>query len=439
MSTDAPEPDLAATVYRKVAWRTLPLLGLGYLFAYMDRVNIGFAAAQMNIDLGFSAAVYSFGGGLFFLSYALMEVPSNLLFQRFGARLWISRIMLTWGLLAAGMMFVKTPWQFYTMRLLLGAAEAGFFPAVVVYLSRWYPLVTRGRALSTFYVAFPLSSVVMGGLAGSLLGLDGLFELRGWQWLLLVQGLPAAFLAVAIVIWLPERPDGVSWLSDREKAWLRQAIGPGEDADHRHSLSEIFRTLGHPQVLLMGLACAFFLGTGYAFTLTAPQVLGLRTGLEIGQVGLLVSLGGLVGAAAMLFNGWAADRTGRHLTLTVLALGVLAVGYAALAVAPAGPAPIPGYLLTLIGSNGFNAVFFVLVSRTLPARDLVIGSAGINMIGQFGSFVLPTLYGIAQTQAGRLDGALGALPFSYLLAIGILLWANRVERASVESAAGARA
>src|SRR5579863_5859211 len=286
--------DGAAPLFRKVAWRSLPLLGLGYLFAYMDRVNIGFAAAQMNTDLGFNAAVYGLGGGLFFLSYALLEVPSNLLMQRFGARLWIGRIMLTWGILAAATIFVRTAWQFYAMRLLLGAAEAGFFPAVVVYLSHWFPLERRSRALSLFYVAFPLSSVVMGALAGSLLSLDGLFRLHGWQWLLLAEGLPAAILSLAIFRWLPERPENVRWLSAEEKAWLqaRLAAHP-ESGDGEHSPA-IVEVLTHPRVLWLGLVNALVLGTGYAFILTAPQVLGLRTGLSLARVGYLVSLGGLV-------------------------------------------------------------------------------------------------------------------------------------------------
>ena len=193
----------------------------------MDRVNIGFAALQMNRDLGFSAAVYGLGGGLFFLSYAALEVPSNLLLVRFGARRWMARIMLTWGLLAAGMMFVKTPMQFYVMRFALGAAEAGFFPGVIYYLTLWFPAKHRGRAISRFYVAWPLSSVFMGAIAGSLLAQQGRFGLAGWQWLFLVEGLPAIAMSAVFLFWLPDGPAKVSWLSDAEKAWLdRRRLRP---------------------------------------------------------------------------------------------------------------------------------------------------------------------------------------------------------------------
>ncbi len=194
--TDTPadagsDDTVGRSALRKASWRLLPLIGLGYGIAYMDRINISFAALRMNDDLGFSATVYGLGGGLFFVSYALLEVPSNVMLMKFGARRWIARIMFTWGVIAVGMMFVKTPMQFYVMRFLLGAAEAGFFPGVVFYLMHWFPAHERGRAISRFYVALPLSSILMGSIAGALLGLDGQLGLKGWQWLFLVEGLPA--------------------------------------------------------------------------------------------------------------------------------------------------------------------------------------------------------------------------------------------------------
>ena len=214
---DASNEQIGRAAVSKASWRLLPLIGLGYGIAYMDRVNISFAALQMNQDLHFSATVYGLGGGLFFLSYAMLEVPSNLLLVRFGARRWIARIMLTWGLLAAGMMFVKTPTQFYVMRFLLGSAEAGFFPGVGFYLMQWFPAAHRGRAISRFYVALPLRSVVMGAVAGSLLNRHGQFGLAGWQWLFLVEGLPAVILSAVILVGLPDSPAQAAWLTDNER------------------------------------------------------------------------------------------------------------------------------------------------------------------------------------------------------------------------------
>src|SRR5579871_6224915 len=204
--SDTPPPqqsETGRTALRKASVRLIPLIGIAYGVAYTDRVNISFAALQMNRDLHFSASAYGLGAGLFFLSYAACEIPSNLLLVRFGARRWIARIMLTWGLLAAGMMFVRTPREFYAVRFLLGMAEAGFFPGVVFYLSQWFPANVRARTVSRFYVALPLSSVFMGGLAGVLLNLQGRLGLAGWQWLFLAEGLPAVILSFVFFFFLP--------------------------------------------------------------------------------------------------------------------------------------------------------------------------------------------------------------------------------------------
>ena len=201
----------------KAMWRILPLILLAYMVAYIDRVNVSFASLQMNDDLKFSATIYGLGGGLFFLAYALFEVPSSLMLARVSAPQWIARIMVTWGLLAAGMMFVRTPLQFYVMRFVLGVAEAGFFPSVIYYFAGWFPMVCRGRAVSRIYVASSLASIVMGAISSSLLRLDGTAGLRGWQWLFLVQGLPAAMLGLILLRFLPREPATASWLADREK------------------------------------------------------------------------------------------------------------------------------------------------------------------------------------------------------------------------------
>src|ERR1700734_44262 len=199
---------------RKAGWRLIPLLALGYCIAHMDRVNISFASLQMNRDLHFSASVYGFGAGLFFVSYAACEVPSNLLLYRVGARWWFARIMLTWGLLAMGMMLVKTPLQFYAMRFLLGMAEAGFFPGVIFYLAQWFPVHMRARAISRFYVSLPLASVLTGAIAGPLLELQGKAGLAGWQWLFLVEGLPAVLLSIVFLVYLPAGPAHAKWLTE---------------------------------------------------------------------------------------------------------------------------------------------------------------------------------------------------------------------------------
>ena len=211
---------IARSAIRKASWRILPLLGLGYLVAYVDRANISFAAPRMNADLHFTATVYGLGAGLFFLSYGVFEVPSNLLLMRFGARRWLARIMITWGMLAMAMMLVRTPLQFYIVRFLLGFAEAGFFPGVVFYLSHWFPKAQRGRAVSRFYASGPLSVIVMGLVSGALLKLDGRSGLHGWQWLFLLEGLPAVLMG--------HRHPGASFPSRRRHlpgSTLRKRLG----------------------------------------------------------------------------------------------------------------------------------------------------------------------------------------------------------------------
>src|SRR5438552_4908877 len=214
------QPDLASVTLRKVTLRLIPFLFLLYIMAWLDRVNVGFAGLQMNFDLGFSAAAFGFGSGVFFLGYCLFEVPSNLVLDRFGARRWISRIMISWGAISATMMFVRTAPSFYVLRFLLGAAEAGFFPGVVYYLSHWYPEGQRARAIAAFMTAVPVSGVIGGPLSGALLSLNGLFGLAGWQWLFLVEGAPAILLGVIVLVYLPDQPETADWLSSAEKEWL---------------------------------------------------------------------------------------------------------------------------------------------------------------------------------------------------------------------------
>ena len=240
---------IGASALRKASVRLIPLIAIAYGVAYTDRVNISFAALQMNRDLHFSASAYGLGAGLFFLSYAACEIPSNLLLYRFGARRWIARIMITWGLLAMGMMFVKTPLEFYAVRFLLGMAEAGFFPGVVYYLSQWFPANVRARTVSRFYVALPLSSVFMGGLAGALLNLQGRLGLAGWQWLFLAEGFPAVILSVIFFFFLPNTPAEAKWLTAAERDWLVDQLRADNTAiGERHSRRRFARDPESPRV-----------------------------------------------------------------------------------------------------------------------------------------------------------------------------------------------
>ena len=391
---------IGASALRKAAWRLLPVISIGYLLAYMDRINISFASLRMNIDLHFSATVYGFGAGLFFIGYAVCEVPSNLMLLRFGPRRWLARIMLTWGLLAAGMMFVRTPLQFYVMRLLLGIAEAGFFPGIIYYLTLWFPASMRARAVSRFYIALPLSSVVMGSLAGWLLGLQGKLGLAGWQWLFLVEGLPAALFSFVILRMLPDGPAHASWLTPEEKNWLKQQLD--SDAEHAHlgHSAGILQALLSPKVWTIGLFFFCMLTCSYAFNFSAPAILQGVTGWSVDRVGYLVAGFGIAGALAMLLVSASSDRKGEralHCIVPSLATGV---GFL---VAGCGR---PAWLVIValaISFSAYNALLgpaLAVPTQFLAGRAAAAGIAAMNTITMFSGFLGPYWMGVMKDATG---------------------------------------
>jgi ACS family tartrate transporter-like MFS transporter len=408
---------------RKAAWRLIPLIALGYGTAYMDRVNISFAALQMNRDLHFSATVYGFGAGLFFLSYSVCEVPSNLLLVRFGARRWLARIMLTWGLLAIGMMFVKTPAQFYVMRFLLGVAEAGFFPGVVYYLMQWFPPSTRARAISGFYISLPLSSVVMGSIAGGLLNLQGKFGLAGWQWLFLVEGLPAIVLSAVFLLGLPDTPADAKWLRPEEQRWLLDQIRI--DAASGGHGDDVLRALRDPRVLQMGLLFLCMLGANYAYAFSAPAILKKLTGFSTTNVGFLIAFTGLLGALAMLWNARHSDRGGERYWHVIVPFLVMAAAFAVGGVSSAAWIAVPALSITVIANSALQGPNLSLPSTFLKGKSMAAGIAAMNMIGMLGGFIGPYWMGVAKDLTGDYQRGLLTLTIPSLAAAGIMLLMRR--------------
>jgi ACS family tartrate transporter-like MFS transporter len=418
----------------KASWRLLPLIGVAYCVAYMDRVNIGFAAATMNRDLNFSATAYGLGGGLFFLSYALLEVPSNLLLVRFGARRWLARIMFTWGLLAMGMLFVRTPMQFYVMRFLLGAAEAGFFPGVIYYISIWFPAQHRGRAISRFYIALPLSSVLMGAIAGTLLGLNGRLGLAGWQWLFLIEGMPAIVLSIVFITFLPDGPAKAPWLTDPEKDWLSRRLASdaallSEPVDH-----SLRRAITNPVVLGFGLVNFLHLGAMYALTLSAPMYLDQTTHLGPARVGYLIAAAGLLGAVSMMFNGWHSDHSRERYFHLAGAIALTACGYAVIWASVTPLVTIVGYLLCITSYHAVGGVLWLAPSERLHPRSAAAGVAAINSIGMMGSFIAPFAWGLAKDRTGSFHAALSCLPVLALIGAAVVL-SLRPRKSALKAAA----
>ena len=389
----------------KAMWRIVPLILLGYMVSYMDRVNVSFASLQMNDDLKFSATVYGLGAGLFFLGYALFEVPSSLMLARFSAPQWIARIMITWGLLAAGMMFVQTPLHFYVMRFLLGVAEAGFFPSVIYYFAGWFPMAFRGRAVSRIYVASSLAAVVMGAISSRLLGLDGMAGLRGWQWLFLVQGLPGVLLGVILLRFLPDAPATAPWLADREKEWIRRELARDAaliGAPVRHNLLAAF---ANPKVLLLGSLGFLANGAGGGLLLSAPAVLIAGAGLDTTQVGSLVSLGGALGVVCIFIAGWNSDRHGDRLRDAFVLTVVIAAALLLLGVARRRLWRSRGICCSPRPSSR-RACCSSPRADLLPVRQLAVGTAAINTLWQIGAFLSPYAWGVTKDATGSFRAAL---------------------------------
>jgi ACS family tartrate transporter-like MFS transporter len=420
---------ISHSAMRKAFWRIIPLILVAYLFAYMDRVNVSFAAADMNADLGFSATVYGLGGGLFFLGYALFEIPSNLMLVRFGARQWIARIMITWGLLSAGMMFVQTAEQFYILRFLLGVAEAGFYPGVIYYFASWFPPCHRSRAVSRFYVAVPLATVVMGAMSGWLLALDGNGGLHGWQWLFLVQGLPTVLFGLVVLRYLPDSPAAVHWLSQTEKDWIQTELAREQARIGAPASHDILAAFRNPRVLLLGYFGFLLIGVVTAINLNAPLILQEATTLDAKRIGYVVALGGLLGAAAIIFGGNHADRHGDRWGNAFLCCIVLAGAILVIALAPSPILVVIAYLV-------FAAVCFAIPmltssgwSEVLHVRELAVGAAAINTICQIGAFVAPFGWGIAKDATGSFQPALVTLAaLAVLMAPPLLLLRASVRR-----------
>ncbi len=416
---------VGASAQRKASLRLLPVIGVGYGLAYMDRINISFASLQMNRDLHFSASVYGFGAGLFFIGYVLCEVPSNLLLLRFGARRWLARIMLTWGLLAAAMMFVRTPLEFNALRFLLGMAEAGFYPGVVYYLTLWFPARVRARAVSRFYVSLPLSSVVMGSVAGWLLGLGGTLGLAGWQWLFLVEGLPAAVFSLVILKMLPDNPAQATWLTVEEKAWLETQLKADGARAHLGHDAGMARALFSPKVWMIGAYFFFALSTSYAYNFSAPAILVGVTGWSVTHVGFLVACFGLAGAAGMLLNSAHSDHSGERALHCIIPCMVMATGYFAASYAKEPWLVVVSLAACFISFMAMLGPGNAIPMQFLAGRAAAAGLAAMNTITMFSGFVGPYWMGVMKDYTGSYQAGLRGLVLPSLLAAGTMFALTR--------------
>jgi len=394
MPLSMPHPEaitpLQRQAMRKAAWRLIPLLALAYFFNYLDRTSVGYAALQMTDHLGLSAAQFGLGAGIMFVGYCLCEVPSNLAMYRFGARLWMARIMITWGIAAAATALVVGPYSFYIVRFLLGVAEAGFFPGVIFFLTLWFPLQYRTRVLAWFTVATPISFLVGGPLSIWLLQMHGLLGLAGWQWMFIIEGLPACVLGLITLKVLANRPADARWLSAQEREALTGLLDQERrNSDKRHGFAA---ALKDPRVwILSSITFSFTLGT-YGIGIWLPQMLKAQ-GVELGLIGWVAAIPYFFSTIGLLFWARHVDRTGRGILNLIVAL---VLGGLALLFAVNMDALVPamlGITLALVGTISAKTIFYTLPARFLSGQAAAGGIALINSIGAFGGFVGPYLMG----------------------------------------------
>jgi D-galactonate transporter len=429
----------------KVTRRIVPFLIVCYFVAYLDRVNVGFAALEMNKALGLSAAAYGFGAGIFFFSYFVFEVPSNLALERFGARKWIARIMLTWGILSGAMACI--PWigrvtglgdeyAFYLVRVLLGAAEAGFFPGIIFYLTLWFPSVYRARIVGYFMAAIPLSSVIGAPVSGLLLYLHGGLGLAGWQWLFLIEALPAIVLAFVVFFHLTDRPAEAGWLAPPERTWLQRRLDAEAAARQEAHGIGIGQALVDPRVLALAVVYFGAVATNYGIAYWLPQIIK-GFGLTNWQTGLVAALPYVVGTVGMVWYGRHSDRKMERKGHAAVALAIAALG---IAVSALLDDPALKMLALCVGAFGVFAVlpvFWTLPTAFLSGAAAAAGIAVINSIGNLAGFFGPFAMGWLKDTTGSFAAGLLVIAACALVAMVVVLLLHH--DAALERAPGGHA
>ncbi len=419
MNDATSQPDADAT-YRKVALRLIPLLFVCYIAAYLDRVNVGFAKLQMQQALQFSESVYGLGAGIFFIGYFIFEIPSNVMLHRVGAGKWIARIMVTWAVLSAAMMFVNSALSFYLVRFLLGVAEAGFFPGIILYLTYWFPAARRGRATSLFLAAIALAGVIGNPLSGWILkSMNGLNGWAGWQWLFLLEALPSLMLGVAAWFWLEDRVDQAQWLTLEERALVTNDIAAEE---MRKSDGSLGRVLADPQVWLSALVYFAIVSGLYGVTFWLPTIikeLGIADPLQVGLVG---AVPWAFGIAAMFLVARSADRRQEYRWHTAVSCVVSAIG---LVVSVAFHADVllamAGLTVGAMGIMSALPIFWSNPTALLAGTAAAMGIAFINSVGNLAGFAIPLLMGVIKDHTHSNDTGLQMLAgFLVLGAVAVL-------------------
>ena len=385
-------PELQRRTILKISWRLLPLIVVSYFIAYVDRTNVAFAALTMNKDLGISAYLYGWGAGIFFLGYALFEVPSNMILAKVGARRWIARIMFTWGLISGAMAFAAGPASFLVLRFLLGVAEAGFFPGIIFYLSTWFPAAYRARVISTLFLAVPISNAVASVVSGAILEMDGVLGLRGWQWVFILEALPALLLTFVVWRHMIDRPADAKWLSADERAWLDGELLAERRKVESFGQMSLWRALTDKRVLVLSMIYMTSVTASYGIVFFLPQIVkGL--GHSNLMTGALTAIPYSVGILGLLWWGYSSDRRNERRWHLIVAMSVAGVGLVGAAWLRDSYGAIIAMCMATIGLYGSRPSFWPMPTRFLTGAAAAAGIALINSIGNLGGYIGPFIVG----------------------------------------------
>ena len=408
-------------VMSKIFWRLVPFLMALYVLSYLDRVNVGFAALTMNADIGLSAYIFGWGAGIYFIGYCLFEVPSNLMLAKVGARRWIARILFSWGVLSTCMALVQGPTSFMVLRFLLGVAEAGFFPGVILYLTFWFPARYRARIIAAFMLSIPLSIAVGAPLSTWIMHLDGQAGLKGWQWLFIIEGVPAVLATFFVLRGLTDRPSVAKWLTTEEKAWLEAELAADhETASAGKHVSSLRAALSNP--IILALSAIYFCATGANVGLSffLPQIIK-QGGYSNLQVGFLTSIPYVVGCAGMLLVGFLSDKTKERRRFLIATMLMAAVGLTLAAIVKNPVLSMAAFSLAAVGILGAKGPFWPLPAAYLSGTAMAGGIAFINSIGNLGGFAGPYMVGWVKDTTGSFVGGLYALAAMAVVAAALAL------------------
>jgi MFS transporter, ACS family, tartrate transporter len=404
---------------RRVMLRIVPFLMVCYFISYVDRVNAGFAALTMNKDIGLTAAMFGLGGGIFYVAYILFEIPSNIMMERVGARYWIARIMITWGAVGIGTAFIVGPYTFYLTRFLLGAFEAGFFPGVLLYLTYWFPKEYRARIVATFMCAIPISNFLGSPISGLILQMDGIWELRGWQWLFIVEAIPAVLLGLGALFFLTDRPIQAKWLKPEQREWLTGRLAAEHataTADHGHH--SLWKMMTDKYVIALAIINCGSSATSNALSLWQPQILK-SFGLSTFETGLFNAIPFGIASIFMIVWGLRADKSGERIWNTALPLILTSICLASTMLTQSLTVTMILLSMALVGNYAFKGPFWALAGDWLSARTAAVGLAAINTWAHIGTAGATALLGVIKDATGSFAVAL--LPLVTLTATGAIL------------------